>query len=176
MAETNDSGGVGGARQATCKLDRSGKSNVIHKALSHPVRRAILLELGEGGETSAVRISRSLDLVLSEVCYHMKRLRELACIELVRVGDNEGRGRPEKFYRLSSTYKADVVPHSALAAIVTQLEQGDGSPYAELQAIAEIIRSTGRPVTLPGEDEAPALTPAKLGQMTRVPLREAVTA
>ena len=67
----------------------------IAKALSHPVREEALSILAER-EASPTQISRELG---EDASYHVKRLQELGCVELVREEPVEGRGAVEKFYR-----------------------------------------------------------------------------
>jgi DNA-binding transcriptional ArsR family regulator len=129
----------------------SRKADAIHHARSHPLRRAILVEMGDGREVSASKLARKLDINVPQVSYHLKRLAQLGCAELVR----EVRGRAvntvEHIYRATATVAAAKLrDQSALDAIADRLESAEGNPYEELGAIAKIVSATGRPVTVAG--------------------------
>jgi DNA-binding transcriptional ArsR family regulator len=69
----------------------------ILKAQSHPVRAEILNILSEG-PNSPSRMHKRMEIgSLQLVCHHVKILREVGLIELVRV--NEHGGRKEHIYR-----------------------------------------------------------------------------
>src|ERR1700712_5034331 len=69
----------------------------LAKALSHPLRQRILQRLSEHGVRSPNELSRELGDPLGNVSYHVRILRELDCIELVRTEPR--RGALEHFYR-----------------------------------------------------------------------------
>src|SRR3954447_11926055 len=58
----------------------------LAKALSHPLRQRILQRLNDGGVKSPNELSRELGDPLGNVSYHVRILRELDCVELVRPG------------------------------------------------------------------------------------------
>jgi DNA-binding transcriptional ArsR family regulator len=129
----------------------SRKADAIHHARSHPLRRAILVELGLGTEVSASKLARKLETNVPQVSYHLKRLAELDCAELVREVRGKGGNTVEHLYRATATVAAaKLKDESALDAIADRLESAEGHPYAELEAIAEIISATGRPVSVAG--------------------------
>jgi DNA-binding transcriptional ArsR family regulator len=70
-------------------------SNIV-KALSHPLRMRILTRLNEG-VASPNEMAKEFDESLPLVSYHVRILRELECIELVRTTPR--RGAIEHHYR-----------------------------------------------------------------------------
>jgi DNA-binding transcriptional ArsR family regulator len=91
------------------KKRRGKKAASIHqkrlKAISHPLRASCLRLLGERGEMSPVQVMRELGENLSDVSYHMKRLAELGCAEIVR--ERQVRGAVEHFYRATDHSRID---------------------------------------------------------------------
>ncbi len=67
------------------------------KAFSHPVRARILERLSEHGVASPSELADALGEPLGTVSYHVRILRELDCLELVRTEPR--RGALEHFYR-----------------------------------------------------------------------------
>lgn len=55
-----------------------------YEAMQHPIRRAILMRLIEGGESSPSELAQSLKQSIRTVSYHVDRLVDLDCAELVR--------------------------------------------------------------------------------------------
>jgi DNA-binding transcriptional ArsR family regulator len=72
----------------------------LAKALSHPLRQRILQRLNEGGVRSPNELSRELGDPLGNVSYHVRILRELDCVELVRT--EQRRGALEHYYRANA--------------------------------------------------------------------------
>jgi DNA-binding transcriptional ArsR family regulator len=72
----------------------------LAKALSHPLRQRILRRLNEGGVRSPNELSRELGDPLGNVSYHVRILRELDCVELVRT--EQRRGALEHYYRATA--------------------------------------------------------------------------
>ena len=72
----------------------------LAKALSHPLRQRILELLNEGGVKSPNELSRELGDPLGNVSYHVRILRELDCVELVRT--EQRRGALEHYYRATA--------------------------------------------------------------------------
>ena len=83
----------------------------IAKALAHPLRQRILLEL-ERGVASPNEVSQALNEPLNLVAYHMRILREAKCVELV--SRRQVRGAIEHFYRPTSRTLLDDVSFSKL--------------------------------------------------------------
>ena len=72
----------------------------LAKALSHPLRQRILRRLNEGGVRSPNELSQELGDPLGNVSYHVRILRELDCVELVRT--EQRRGALEHYYRATA--------------------------------------------------------------------------
>lgn len=68
-----------------------------YKALSHPTRVRILQALELGRIASPTELSEELGVTLPKLSYHVRRLVELDCIELVDA--RARRGAIEHFYR-----------------------------------------------------------------------------
>jgi DNA-binding transcriptional ArsR family regulator len=69
----------------------------LAKALSHPVRQRILQRLTESGAASPNELAQALGEPRGNVNYHVRSLRELEYVELVRTEPR--RGPREHFYR-----------------------------------------------------------------------------
>lgn len=82
----------------------------LAKALSHPVREEALSILTER-EASPTQISRELG---EDASYHVKRLEELGCVELVREEQVKGAGAIEKFYKSVARPLVDVDEFAAM--------------------------------------------------------------
>src|SRR3954471_4637599 len=72
----------------------------LAKALSHPLRQRILQRLNEGGVRSPNELSNELGDPLGNVSYHVRILRELDCVELVKT--EQRRGALEHYYRATA--------------------------------------------------------------------------
>jgi DNA-binding transcriptional ArsR family regulator len=72
----------------------------LAKALSHPLRQRILQRLNEGGVKSPNELSQELGDPLGNVSYHVRILRELDCVELVRT--EQRRGALEHYYKATA--------------------------------------------------------------------------
>lgn len=68
---------------ATKVETRSGTSKRI-EAMRHPIRAAALRYLNTHGEGSPQKIADAIGKKVTDVSYHMRRLEELDCAELVR--------------------------------------------------------------------------------------------
>lgn len=82
-------------RSHTSKDSHELESNIV-KALSHPLRMRILTRLNEG-VASPNEMAKEFEESLPLVSYHVRILRELDCIELVRTTPR--RGAIEHHYR-----------------------------------------------------------------------------
>jgi DNA-binding transcriptional ArsR family regulator len=82
----------------------------LAKALSHPVREEALSILTER-EASPTEISRELG---EDASYHVKRLEELGCVELVREEQVAGVGAVAKFYRSVARPLVDIDEFAAM--------------------------------------------------------------
>jgi DNA-binding transcriptional ArsR family regulator len=67
------------------------------KALGHPLRWRLLEVLIDRGEASPLELSRLLDVPLATVSHHVRVLRDLRCVELMRTEPR--RGAVEHYYR-----------------------------------------------------------------------------
>jgi DNA-binding transcriptional ArsR family regulator len=75
------------------------------KAMSHPLRARALRLLVERGVLSPAELARALGAELSDVSYHVRKLEELECAELVSTRPN--RGAVEHFYRATERHLID---------------------------------------------------------------------
>lgn len=106
----------------------------VAKALSHRVRRQILERLHDHGEASPSVLADALGEPLGNVSYHMRVLRELDCVALVRTEPRRG--------ALKHVYRATLSPWI------------DDEPWAQLPAafrrttlsrtLAEILDTTAQ--------------------------------
>jgi DNA-binding transcriptional ArsR family regulator len=69
------------------------------KAGSHPLRMRIMREIASVAEASPNELSKLLEESLPLISYHVRILRELGCVELVR--ETPRRGAIEHHYRVS---------------------------------------------------------------------------
>src|SRR5215212_4350562 len=69
----------------------------LAKALSHRLRVQVLQRLDEAGEASPKELAEALGEPLGNISYHVRILRELECVELVRTEPH--RGTLAHFYR-----------------------------------------------------------------------------
>jgi DNA-binding transcriptional ArsR family regulator len=72
---------------------------VLAKALTHPLRGHVLLILGEWGVASPKEIGTALGVPVTEVSYHVRKLKAKGLIRLVRT--ERRRGVREHFYELT---------------------------------------------------------------------------
>jgi DNA-binding transcriptional ArsR family regulator len=72
------------------------------KAMEHPLRADCLRLLSDREKMSPVEVSRELGAELSHVSYHMRRLEELDCAEVVET--RQVRGAVEHFYRATERH------------------------------------------------------------------------
>ena len=99
MGKSTRATGADGAnrqQQTAAVRDDSGQTNRLI-AMSHPLRARILRFLVERGVMSPAELSRELQADLRAVSYHVRRLEELECAELVQT--RPVRGAVEHFYR-----------------------------------------------------------------------------
>lgn len=75
---------------------RRGGSPSLHKALSHPLRYAILVVVSEN-EASSKELSEELEAPFPRVCEYVRQLRDWGYIEVVR--ESRDSGGVEQFYR-----------------------------------------------------------------------------
>jgi len=70
---------------------------ILLKALGHPLRALIFETINDRGETSPIELVRELGEPIGTVSHHVRVLRDLGCIEVVRT--RQRRGAVEHFYR-----------------------------------------------------------------------------
>jgi DNA-binding transcriptional ArsR family regulator len=110
---------AGGRRSKTTKRDPHEVNSNIVKAMSHPLRLKILTRLNEG-VASPNEMAREFGESLPLVSYHVRILRELDCIELVKTTPR--RGAIEHHYRAITRAYIDEstwaqIPASARGAV-----------------------------------------------------------
>jgi hypothetical protein len=82
--------------------DFSALDTRLAKALSHPLRRRLLMAY-TGRVLSPSQVAAELDASLGDVSYHTKQLLALGCIELVDAV--RGRGGVKHYYRATVPYE-----------------------------------------------------------------------
>jgi len=105
----------------------------LAKALSHPLRQRILQRLNEGGVKSPNELSRDLGDPLGNVSYHVRILRELDCVELVRT--EQRRGALEHYYRATAQPWLDDKQWARLPAAFRRKTLG--------RTLSELLQSAG---------------------------------
>jgi len=98
------------------------ESERLMKAMSHPLRAAILRVLNER-TASPAELARELGDHLHNVSYHTKRLEQLGCIELVK--ERHVRGAVEHFYRATQRHLVDGSDWEALDPVIKEDLVGD---------------------------------------------------
>ena len=125
----------------------------LAKALSHPLRQRILQRLNEGGVKSPNELSRDLGDPLGNVSYHVRILRELDCVELVRT--EQRRGALEHYYRATAQPWLDDKQWARLPAAFRRKTLG--------RTLSELLESAGEASQAGGFDHPEAV-------VNRVPL------
>ena len=125
----------------------------LAKALSHPLRQRILQRLNQGGVKSPNELSRDLGEPLGNVSYHVRILRELDCVELVRT--EQRRGALEHYYRATAQPWLDDKQWARLPAAFRRKTLG--------RTLSELLESAGEASQAGGFDHPEAV-------VNRVPL------
>jgi DNA-binding transcriptional ArsR family regulator len=86
------------------KTPPRGEATATAKALSHPIRAAVLVALGKR-ESSPARLARQLGVPVENVAYHVNTLLRLDMIELAET--RPVRGGVEHFYRAARRAEID---------------------------------------------------------------------
>lgn len=128
---------------------RTDLDHRLMKAMSHPLRQPILIILNER-EASPSELAGQLREDLSSVSYHVKVLRELDCIELVRTEPR--RGATEHFYKATSkAFLGDrdweQLPASVRNSLSASLLQGATDDAVEALAAGKFDARTDRHFT-----------------------------
>jgi DNA-binding transcriptional ArsR family regulator len=79
-----------------------GASELRLRAMSHPVRRAMLRHYIETGPIAPVEVANAIGIDLSKASYHSRILLELGCLELVRT--EQVRGSTKHYYRATERH------------------------------------------------------------------------
>src|SRR5690242_15231774 len=119
----------------------------LAKALSHPLRQRILQRLNEGGVRSPNELSRELGDPLGNVSYHVRILRELDCVELVRT--EQRRGALEHYYRATAQPWLDDKQWARLPAAFRRKTLG--------RTLSELLESAGEASQVGGFDHPEAV-------------------
>jgi DNA-binding transcriptional ArsR family regulator len=72
---------------------------ILAKALTHKVRGATLLAFGERGVASPKEVADAFEMDVTEISYHVRRLKAQGLVKLVRT--ERRRGFQEHFYELT---------------------------------------------------------------------------
>ncbi len=99
------------------KAERRKATENRIKAMSHPVRAAILRILADR-TASPAEMARELDEELSNVSYHTKQLVEFECAELVST--RPVRGALEHFYRATERHLIDTENFEELDPVMAE--------------------------------------------------------
>ena len=99
------------------KAERRKATENRIKAMSHPVRAAILRILADR-TASPAEMARELDEELSNVSYHTKQLVEFECAELVST--RPVRGALEHFYRATERHLIDTEEWEELDPVMAE--------------------------------------------------------
>lgn len=142
----------------TRKGRKPGSSNRL-KAMEHPLRARILRTLIERDTMSPSELARVLTAELSDVSYHVRRLEELDCAELVST--RPVRGALEHFYRATERHLINAEEWEQLDPIVAEdlvcgfmqriLDDFVDSRHAEIVAYDGNFHITRTPLVLDPE-------------------------
>ncbi len=97
-------------------------------------RKKILAHLKKTRAASAREIARALKMSAPNVRHHLSVLRLDGRVQLIRVNNREGRGRPEKVYALAQSSLGDNLP-----ALANALLDVTGSKLKEEALAAQIM-------------------------------------
>jgi DNA-binding transcriptional ArsR family regulator len=161
---------------------RRVESERLMKAMSHPLRAAILRVLNER-TASPAELARELDDQLHNVSYHTKRLEQLGCVELVK--ERHVRGAVEHFYRATTRNLVDSSEWGALDPVIKEDLAGESmqkvlddfvaSAQAKLVGGEEQFWLTRTPLVLDeeGMKEALEIHERAFGELQEVEARSA---
>jgi len=132
--------------QKKTKTKRKGKAKGPHKeilegnlvkALSHPLRARALAIFNER-VTSPAELARQFDKPIGNVSYHVNKLKDFGCIELVN--ERQVRGATEHFYRgvtrsfLSAENWAKLTPDAKSGISIAGLQMQNDASMTALNA------------------------------------------
>jgi DNA-binding transcriptional ArsR family regulator len=124
-------------KKAKKKHDQEVMEGNLVKALSHPLRARALAIFNER-VTSPAELARKFDKPVGNVSYHVKKLRDFGCIELVE--EVPRRGATEHFYRgvtrsfLSAENWAKLSPDAKNGISIAGLRMQNDASMAALEA------------------------------------------
>lgn len=128
-----------------------GVSEVIHKAMSHAMRRRILLILKfERTPMSPVDLELRIEGTkeqkkLSNIAYHVRQLEKAGLVTLVET--KPVRGVVKHLYGPTELFSADLLHTLALDAIAGLLEGAlSNADEGVIDKIVEILAASGRPI------------------------------
>jgi DNA-binding transcriptional ArsR family regulator len=103
------------------------------KAMSHPLRAEAFRLIRDKGPLSPAQLARELEEDVSEVSYHVRKLKEFGCVE--EVDRRQVRGAVEHFYRACEQHMIDTEEWDELA----ELEPGMAEALTDefVQAIVD---------------------------------------
>jgi DNA-binding transcriptional ArsR family regulator len=126
-------------------------TEVIHRAMIHPIRRRILLILrNKEMPMSPVDMAPLIEgepgqKKLSKISYHARQLQEAGLVSLF--GTEPRRGTVKHLYGLSALFTADILDALALDRIAELLEdEATETTEGVLSEIMEILAASGRPI------------------------------
>jgi DNA-binding transcriptional ArsR family regulator len=89
------------------------------RAMSHPVRRAMLRHYIEVGPIAPVEVANAIGIDLSKASYHSRILLELGCLELVKT--EQVRGSTKHYYRATERH---LIESPQWSEMPTELREG----------------------------------------------------
>ncbi len=114
----------------------------------HALRRQILQAAKEahaqGRLVSPVGLSRQLNERIGQVSYHVKILREEEALKLLDTIPR--RGASEHLYGINEDFLAEIQDSVALDQIAELIDNENGAELPFRDALAKVVRATGRPV------------------------------
>jgi DNA-binding transcriptional ArsR family regulator len=119
-----------------------GKIDAVLRAIAHPVRRAMLSTLSDGGEMSATQLGKAIGLQdgrLQDALYQVRYLKKSGCIE------QTGTRPPKKGNTLVRLYRVrhDYVPVLAAIADLEQRLKLAPAPVAPAPTITRVPLKSG---------------------------------
>ena len=170
---------------ATKVQRRQATQNRI-KAMSHPLRAEVFRLIRDKGPLSPAEVSRTLEAELTDVSYHVRKLREFDCLE--EVENRPVRGAVEHFYRATEQHMIDTEEWGEMAeaapemaeALTDEFMQSIVDDYsvsrrAEIVALDEEFWIVRTPLILDPEGMGEALEAAQRyeDEMTEIASRSA---
>jgi DNA-binding transcriptional ArsR family regulator len=170
---------------ATKAQRRQATQNRI-KAMSHPLRAETFRLIRDRGVMSPAEVARELEADTRDVSYHVRKLKELDCVE--EVENRPVRGAIEHFYRATEQHMVDTEEWGELAdeepgmaeALTDEFMQGIVDDYsasrrASVVALDEEFWIVRTPLTLDPEGVREALEASERyeDEMTEIAARSA---